>query len=176
MPPQPPQQQGPPVIPVQGYQPVRYQQPQNFYQRAFNAVPAQARQVNVPNGLPRILGNRSVIFNSWMIAMAIVSFDEWHNLKILPRPLRLWDTSLFFGMLAMFSVADVVVPVANAFAIGYTIMLLWQYYQGDITPQDQSTNPSGSKTASLSNPGNPQAGIVSPGQVNQPTSTPGTSS
>lgn len=165
----------PPNPDVQGipsYQPVRYAKPDNWYQRTFNAVPQGARQVNVPNGLPRILGNRSIIFNAWFISMIIIGFDEWKNLNILPRPQRLWDTSVFYGLLTLFSVADIMVPIANAFAIGYTLTLLWQYYNGGITPQ---TTPPTSQT----NSGNAQGGpgvktsqsVLTPQPT--PTSAPG---
>lgn len=158
-PPRPPTSvPAPPVNPnvegIRTYQPVRYSDPSNWYQRAFNAVPQGARQVNVPRGLPSIFGNRSIVFNAWMISMIIVGFDEWKNLHILPRPQRLWDTSLFYGLLTLFSVADMLVPIANAFAIGYTLTLLWQYYSGDITPQ--TTPPSGPPAGQ--NTGNSQSG------------------
>lgn len=73
--------------------------------------------------------------------MITVSFDEWHNLGILPRPARLWDTSLFYGLLVLLGFVDAMVPIVNAFAIGYTLVLLYQYYQGDLTPGGGSTTP-----------------------------------
>lgn len=67
--------------------------------------------------------------------MIVIGFDEWHNLNVLPRPARLWDASLVFGVLTLLGIVDVMVPIANALAIGYMFMLIWQYYQGNITPQ-----------------------------------------
>jgi hypothetical protein len=90
----------------------------------------QRQQVSMPKGVPAILGNRSVIFSSWAVSMVVVCFDEWHNYHILPRPARLWYTSLTFGLLVLASIPDALVPLANAFAIGFTIMLIWQYYNG----------------------------------------------
>lgn len=62
--------------------------------------------------------------------MIVVGFDDWHNYHILPRPARLWYTSLTYGLLILASMADALVPLANALAIGYAIMLIWQYYNG----------------------------------------------
>lgn len=90
----------------------------------------QQRQVKIPAGLPPILGNRQIVFYAWIGAMILVGFDEWHNYRLLPRPSRFWYTSLFYGLLTLGSIVDVMVPLVNAFAIGYTIMLLWQYYNG----------------------------------------------
>lgn len=120
-----------PAPPVQSETPAS--QP-GWITRAYNRAPALPNQargsgLNSPK-LPGVLSNRAVIFNSWMISMAVISFDEWHNNNILPRPARLWDASLFFGLLALASIADAVVPLANAFAVGYTIMLIWQYFNG----------------------------------------------
>lgn len=97
---------------------------------------------SVPKYMPRWLGNQRILGASWMVAMVIVGFDEWHNLGILPRPARLWDTSIVYGLLALAGIVDIMVPIVNAFAIGYTIMLLWQYYNG--TGQFASTK--GSKS------------------------------
>jgi hypothetical protein len=87
------------------------------------------RQVNPPFNLPGFLGNSDVIIYSWFIAMVIIGFDDWKNHNILPRPSRLWYTSLFYGILALVGVVDVMIPLVNALAIGYTITLLWQYYE-----------------------------------------------
>lgn len=163
----------PSTVPVRGYQPVQYAEPSNFYQRAFNKIPAQARYANPGYQTPRLLANRQVVLGSWVIAMIIIGFDEWHNLHILPRPKRLWDTSLFYGLLTLFSVADAVVPIANAFAIGYTLTLLYQYYNGGITPstgkaQSQGTTSASNQTGNLS----PGTGIRNPTQILQPNPTP----
>lgn len=91
-----------------------------------------------------------MIFHAWVVAMIIIGFDEWHNHKILPRPARLWYASAFYGLLIVFSIADPMVPLANAFAVGYTITLLWQYYNGDLTPAPAGDNvPASPSTPSL---------------------------
>jgi hypothetical protein len=95
----------------------------------------------------------------WIIAMFIVGFDEWHNLGILPRPARLWDTSLFYGLLTIAGFVDLMVPLVNALAIGYTVVLLMQYYQGNITPQGASQPQA---TTSASTPGSVSAGFTGP--------------
>jgi len=73
----------------------------------------------------------------------VISYDEWKNYNRLPIPARLWETSLVYGLLAIFSMADFLVPLANAFGLGYAIMLLYQYYNSE----GQFTG-SGSKGAS----------------------------
>jgi len=164
---------------VRRYEPFRYAEPQGFTQRMVNAIPAGARQVNVPNGVPRILGNRSVVFNAWIIAMIVIGFDEWHNLHIFPRPLRLWYATLFYGILLMVGIADVMVPIVNAFAVGYTLMLIWQYYNGGLTPgtpQGKGTIP-GSQQPGTPNPRpnatpTPGGGVVTPANVLKPNPTP----
>jgi hypothetical protein len=117
----------------------------NFPRRVWNSVPQQNPQARIPHQLPEFLksgplNNRAVVFNMWIIAMVIIGFDEWHNLNILPRPARLWDTSLVYGLLVMLGFVDAMVPIANALAIGFTIQLLWQYYQGNITPAGATTS------------------------------------
>ena len=108
-------------------------------QRTLNRIPAQNPTASLPGKLPGflrnpILNNRAIVFNTWVIAMITVGFDEWHNLGIMPRPARLWDTSLVYGLLVMLGFVDVMVPIANALAIGFTVMLLWQYFGGNLTP------------------------------------------
>lgn len=89
-----------------------------------------ARNVKPPKPVPVFAGNREVIVYAWLIAMIVVGFDEWKNYGILPRPIRLWDTSIVYGLLVLVSVVDAMVPIANALAIGYTIVLIWQYFGG----------------------------------------------
>jgi hypothetical protein len=131
----------PAYTPVRRYQPVAYTEPQTRTERMINRIPAGARQVNLPGGAPRFLGDRGTIFYAWTIAMLVVGYDEWHNLNILPRPSRLWDTSLVYGLLALMAVVDPLVPIANALAVGFTISLLWRLYNGNLTPAKETANP-----------------------------------
>lgn len=84
----------------------------------------------LPKGIPKWLANERVILYAWFIAMVIVGFDEWHNYHLLPRPARLWYTSLTFGLLLLLGIVPQLRVLANALAIGYVITLLWQYYNG----------------------------------------------
>jgi len=68
---------------------------------------------------------------TWAIAMVLVSLDEWHTYHILPRPARLWYTSLTFLLLAAASTIDAFVPITTLFAFGLIIVLGYQYYQGE---------------------------------------------
>lgn len=99
--------------------------------RAMQNAPQGAMQVKVPGpkGM-QIFGARPILFFAWIAAMMMVSLDEWHTYHILPRPARLWYTSLAFVMMALLSVADAFVPLVNLFAIGMVIVLGYQYYTG----------------------------------------------
>lgn len=85
-------------------------------------------QHRTPSFMPSFLGNERVIVYSWAISMAVIAWDEWKRHNIFPRPQRLWWATLFYGMLAIAGMADPLTPLINALAVGYTIMLLWQYY------------------------------------------------
>jgi|SRR5579859_794758 len=109
-------------------------------QRIYNRIPQQPVRASIPTNLPSFLranpvNNRAIVFNAWIVAMIVIGFDEWHNLHVLPRPTRLWDASLVYAVLIMLGFIDPLVPIANALAVGYTFMLIWQYFQGNITPQ-----------------------------------------
>lgn len=73
--------------------------------------------------------------------MAMVSWDEWDKYHILPRPARLWDTTKVYGILAVASIADSMVPLANAIAIGFVVVLGYQYYNksGQFTTVNEGT-------------------------------------
>lgn len=92
-----------------------------------------ARIVNVPNGVPRFLGNRNVIFMAWIVAMIVIGADEWKSHHIFPRPLRFWSATVVYGILFILSQIDGLVPLTNALAIGFDISLLWEFYNGGIS-------------------------------------------
>jgi len=98
----------------------------NFFQR----LPQGAMSVGVPSGVPRFLGARPIIFYMWMVAIGMVVLDEWHTHHILPRPARLWWTTVAFLLMAGLATIDAMVPLVNAFAIGMVIVLGYQYYSG----------------------------------------------
>lgn len=86
------------------------------------------KQVEVPAGGPRFLGNQRTIVAAWFVSMALVCADEFKSHHIFPRPARLWYTSLVFGVLALMAFADSLIPLANILAIGYAIVLTWQFF------------------------------------------------
>jgi hypothetical protein len=88
-------------------------------------------QVKVPRNVPPFLGNAKIIGYAWFGSMIMIGIDEWKNNGILPRPKRLWGASVVFGGLALVAAVDALVPIACAFAIGYFIMLVWQFYNGE---------------------------------------------
>jgi len=105
----------------------RFDYSNNWVARTMRQPP---KQVPVPNGVPRFLGNNKLLGYAWVASMILIAFDEWHNNGILPRPVRLWSSSVVFGILALVSMLDFLIPIVNALAIGYLIMLLWQYFNG----------------------------------------------
>lgn len=87
-------------------------------------------KARTPAGVPSWLGRREIILGAWLGAMVLVSVDEWRNNGILPRPSRLWWTTLTYAILMGVSIIDPLVPITNALAIGYTIVLAYQYFNG----------------------------------------------
>lgn len=76
------------------------------------------------------MGHAGVIIVAWGLALAIIFWDEWKNNHVFARPSRLWWTSLVYGILAVVGMSGALLPIANALAIGYTIVLAWQYFNG----------------------------------------------
>lgn len=91
-----------------------------------------AHQARVNNSTPitGFLTSPHLISGAWMAAMAVVSVDEWKQHHILPRPSRLWWTTMTYALLGVLAMSDLMAPLAGALAVGYTIMLIWQYYNG----------------------------------------------
>lgn len=67
---------------------------------------------------------------AWIAAMTMVSLDEWHTHGVLPRPARLWYTTLTYLLIALVSTLDIMVPICTLLAIGLTIAVGYQYYTG----------------------------------------------
>lgn len=93
-------------------------------------TPKQPQQAPVPRGVPSLLGNRAIIFGTWAVSMTLAGVDEWRVHGLLARPLRLWEVTLVYAGLALLSMIDAFVPIANAFAIGYTVVLVYQFFTG----------------------------------------------
>lgn len=123
----------------------------NAWNKPLMAVGSSSAPVNLPRNVPRMLGQRPIIFYSWMIAIILVGYDEWHSLGIIPRPSRFWHTSLLYGLLVMLSIPDAMVPLANALAIGYTFYLVYQYFnnggQFSSPPPKAATTPTSGTTS-----------------------------
>jgi hypothetical protein len=92
--------------------------------------PGGGQPAPTPKGVPSFLGSRSIILFAWGAAMAMVSLDEWHAYHILPRPARLWDTTLTYFLLAAVSTFDPLTPICTLIAVGLTIAVAYNYYQG----------------------------------------------
>jgi hypothetical protein len=105
----------------------RFDYRNSWVHRTMSSPP---KQVPVPDKVPRFLGNNMVVSYAWLGSMILVGVDEWKNNGILARPVRLWTTSLVYGILALAGMIDALIPLVNAFAIGYFIMLLWQFFNG----------------------------------------------
>ena len=100
--------------------------PKTFIMRLGSLPPH--KEVPVKTKGFKWLGNQRIIVIAWAVAMATISVDEWNRNGILPRPSRLFWATLFYGMLGIVSYIDVLLPLCNVLAIGYSIMLIWQYY------------------------------------------------
>lgn len=127
-------------------------------------IPAQQQVVpsglsdSLPYWLRGSLNNRAIVFNMWLVAMIIIGFDEWHNLGILPRPARMWDTSLLYGLLIIGGFVDLAVPIMNMLAIGFTIALAVKYFQGGITPGGSTTGTTGTTGSTRGTTSTPKSG------------------
>lgn len=86
----------------------------------------QPMRVKVPSQVPSFFGDKRIIMNAWFAAIVFVSYDEWVNYGVLPRPARLWYTSLTYGILMLVAMSDRAAVLANALAIGFTFVLLYQ--------------------------------------------------
>lgn len=101
--------------------------------RIFNLIqraPGGSEPVTTNKPFPKFLGQRSLILFAWAIAMVMVSLDEWHTHHILPRPARLWYTTITYILIAAVSTIEVMVPIATLMAFGLTIAVAYQYYTG----------------------------------------------
>lgn len=93
-------------------------------------VPPPRRATHSPTWVPGFLLNDKVLLYSWLGSMAVIAVDEWHNNGILPRPARLWYTSLTYFLLMGLGMIDPMIPIANALGIGFFITLIYQYNTG----------------------------------------------
>lgn len=118
----------PPPPPSQGGPSFDYSGSRTF--NLFQRLPQGGMSVGTPQGVPRFLGARPIIFYTWAIAIVMVVLDEWHTYHFLPRPARLWWTTVAFMLMAGLATIDAMVPIVNAFAIGMVIVLGYQYYSG----------------------------------------------
>lgn len=108
--------------------------------------------------------------------MAMVSWDEWTTHHILPRPARLWYTSLTYFLLALISTIDAAVPLATALAIGYTIAVAYQYFTGTggFRLNASSTPATGGTAGSTNPPSNPASSSPTTGGGANPGTPPST--
>lgn len=144
------------------YQPPGFNYSNSRTYNMFQRVPGGNAPVTVPKGVPRFLGNRSVIMLAWLAAMAMVSLDEWHTHGVLPRPARLWYTTLTYALIAATSTLDVLVPVCSALAVGLTIAVAYQYYTGTGSFGNYGARESGSQQASATTGGTAGGGSPAP--------------
>lgn len=79
-------------------------------------------------GLSGLFQHDGVIVAAWIGALAVITVDEWYSYGILPRPSRLWWATLVYGSLAVIGISDTLLPFVNVLAVGYTIVLAWQYF------------------------------------------------
>lgn len=121
-----------------------YSTPRRVYTASvgpIQRIPQQPNRSNDSGGIGGLVGARPIIFFAWAGAMTIITLDEWSRNGILPRPARYWGATWVYAILAGISVFDPLVPMANLFALGYTIVLGYQYFT-----QSQQFGPGGKVT------------------------------
>lgn len=102
----------------------------------FRAMPASQRawRANQASGprlpVPGILSERRILVASWAIAMVLVTLNERQLGFPLPRPARLWSATGVYGILALASTVDAIVPITNALGVGYLVVLGMDYFSG----------------------------------------------
>lgn len=110
--------------------PRRFNYSGSWVNSQFQRLPGERRQVQVPERLPGWLGDKKIILWTWAIGMIIVIADEHYTYGMtLPRPARLWYTSLFYFLCALLSGIDMIMPLVNIFAVGITLTLAIDFYQ-----------------------------------------------
>lgn len=151
--------------PVPGGGPVRAAgrviSPRSNAQRIATALPQSQRAwkaaVTGPQvQLPRWLADRRIVLVAWVGGLILITIDERQSGYLLPRPLRLWYASGVFLILAALGTSDVMVPLSNALAIGFTITLAFQYYnnEGQFSPAAKG-GAGGQAPGGSSSPGGP---------------------
>lgn len=79
--------------------------------------------------LPAWLADRRLVIASWAVAMVLVTLDEHRSGYLLPRPARLWSATLLYGLLAAAGSVELIIPIVNMLAIGYTVAVGMQYFE-----------------------------------------------
>ena len=92
---------------------------------------AAARQVRTPPHVPHFLGSSKVIKGAWLGSLVVVSIEAIQNYGVLPPPGRLFWISGTFMLLGVVGQIDALLPIVNALAIGFFLVLLWQYFSGE---------------------------------------------
>lgn len=134
---------------------------------------------NVPNGIPRVLGSRQLLFMFWLVAMVLVASDEWKTFPgKFPRPARFWYASLTYALLFLASQIDAMVPLANALGLGFLMVLGYENVSGNglslfgvnltgATPATTDTTPANNSKVVQTVSGNkPQPGVSLGANVN----------
>jgi hypothetical protein len=95
--------------------------------RAGGYLKGQAvRQVQTPPHVPAILGHSGLIKACWLGSMVVVSVEAIMGYGVLPPPGRLFWISSTYALLAVAGSVDAMLPLVNALALGYLIVLIWQ--------------------------------------------------
>jgi hypothetical protein len=107
----------------------------NPFTRTAGFIDRNSGQFNamgtVPNGLPRFLASRQLLFVFWIVAMVLVASNEWTLFPgKFPRPARLWYTSATYGILFLASQVDGLVPICNGLGLGFMVVLLYENVTG----------------------------------------------
>lgn len=84
-------------------------------------------------------GRRTLLI-SFFVALVIVSYQEIHDARVIPRPRRYISAGLVYGILGVLS-PFISYQVAGLMGVGMVLALMYQHYQGtkDVTDGDSDT-------------------------------------
>lgn len=78
---------------------------------------------------------RSTLLVSFFLALAIVSYQEIHDAKVMPRPRRYISAGMVYGILGVLA-PFISYQLAGLFGVGMILALVYQHYQSTRTVTD----------------------------------------
>lgn len=79
-------------------------------------------------------GRRTLLI-SFFVALVIVSYQEIHDARVMPRPRRYISAGLVYGILGVLA-PFISYQLAGLFGVGMILALMYQHYQSTNTVTD----------------------------------------